>query len=106
MDDRSPSQMVETACWIGGLLVAGVIGVHVARATAPPETQGDMWDSPLLLVAAIGPYFVTQIWLGLSDGSGLWVIGLISFVPLGGMTMAGALLGAWLSRRRHHGFLP
>ena len=124
---------IEIISWFAVLLAAGAGAIAISRVTAPPDTGGDMWDSPfffhalvavgvcaggasyrvrnmwaLFVIAAMLPYFAYQIGTGLTiGGDGLWMVGLIFLVPLSAVPVIGAIVGAMIgaltARLRRHG---
>ncbi len=107
------------------LIAAAVGALILSSRTAPSDTQGDWWDSPLFIpsmvavgaaalgmsyhhprrwpvfgLAAVAPYWSAQIAFGVSDDSGLWVVGLVFLVPLSAIPVLAAWSGAAARRSR------
>lgn len=124
---NEPSSPLETVAWHVVLLAVASAFIALSMSTSPPGHGGDMWDSdaflPLLVVlsllaavagyrvpgawacfplaaAAMAPYYVTQVYLGRSADSGLWLVGLFLLVPLTAGPLVGALLGNAVRQRR------
>ncbi|WP_165068373.1 hypothetical protein [Marisediminicola senii] len=128
---KSPPARGKLVATVAALVVVGVGTQLVLAATA---ANGDPFDSPLYpwtwlvlpLVAALAsvghpgavtplwftaalvvPSLIGTVWLGASDGSGLWAVGLLFVLVQGVVVLAAAYLGGLLGRRsRRKRFSP